>query len=118
RLADLDYRLETSAEKATALGREIESLQTQDPQVMALFTGDPQTEAAIAEFAASAQAYEAAFAEMTELQSRIDAMVVELRAVGDALRADGSAALQAVSGNFNATGAAGFGVQASILTQF
>jgi methyl-accepting chemotaxis protein len=55
---------------------------------------------------------------MTQLQSQIDATVVDLRAVGDALREDATAALRAVSGNFNATGAAGFGVQSSILTQF
>ena len=117
RLADLDYRLETSAEKARALARAIEGLRTQDPAVMALFTGTPETEAKIAEFAASAAAYESAFVEMTRLQAQIDAKVVDLRAVGDGLRSDGTAALRAVSGNFNATGAAGFGVQASILTQ-
>jgi methyl-accepting chemotaxis protein len=118
RLADLDYRLETSAEKAQSLARAIASLQAQDAQTMALFTADPQTSAAIGEFAASAQAYQAAFEHMTQLQSQIDATVVDLRAVGDALREDATAALRAVSGNFNATGAAGFGVQSSILTQF
>ncbi|WP_332719142.1 methyl-accepting chemotaxis protein [Pelagibacterium mangrovi] len=118
RLADLDYRLETSAEKAQSLARAIASLQAQDAETMALFTADPQTSAAIGEFAASAQAYQTAFEHMTQLQSRIDATVVDLRAVGDALREDATAALRAVSGNFNATGAAGFGVQSSILTQF
>lgn len=118
RLADLDYRLETSADTAQALADRITNLQSHDPQVMALFEGDAQTEAAIAEFAGSAQAYEAAFFEMTELQSQIDTGVVELRAVGDQLRADSTAALRAVSGNFNATGSAGFGVQSTILTQF
>ena len=118
RLADLDYRLETSAEKAQSLAQAITSLQTQDSEVMALFIADPETEAAIGQFAQSAQAYEAAFVTMTELQAQIDATVVELRAVGDALRADSTAALRAVSGNFNATGTAGFGVQATILTQF
>eukprot|EP00873_Tetraselmis_striata_P032139 jgi/Tetstr1/452403/TSEL_039439.t1 len=118
RLADLDYRLETSAEKAQTLADRIANLQTHDPQVMALFEGDAETEAAIAEFASSAQAYEAAFVEMTETQSQIDAGIAQLRAVGDQLRADSSAALRAVSGNFNATGSAGFGVQATILTQF
>lgn len=118
RLADLDYRLETSAEKAQALADRIATLQSHDPEIMAVFEGDAETEAAIAEFASSAQAYEAAFVEMTELQSQIDAGVIELRAVGDELRADSTAALRAVSGNFNATGSAGFGVQSTILTQF
>tara|TARA_A100001391_G_scaffold151866_1_gene109647 strand:+ start:263 stop:2596 length:2334 start_codon:yes stop_codon:yes gene_type:complete len=118
RLADLDYRLETSAEKAQALADRITNLQSNDPEVMAVFDGDAETEAAIAEFAGSAQAYQAAFVEMTELQSQIDADVVQLRAVGDQLRADATAALRAVSGNFNATGSAGFGVQSTILTQF
>ncbi|WMT92026.1 methyl-accepting chemotaxis protein [Pelagibacterium sp. H642] len=118
RLADLDYRLETSAEKAQSLAQAIASLQAQDAQTMALFTADPETEAAIEDFAVSAQAYEAAFARMTEVQAQIDATVVELRAIGDGLREDATAALRAVSGNFNATGAAGFGVQATILTQF
>ena len=118
RLADLDYRLETSAEKAQSLAEAIASLQAQDAQTMALFTADPETEAAIGEFASSAQAYEAAFVRMTELQAQIDATTVELRAVGESLREDATAALRAVSGNFNATGAAGFGVQATILTQF
>tara|TARA_R100000365_G_C2745882_1_gene74929 strand:- start:2870 stop:3568 length:699 start_codon:yes stop_codon:yes gene_type:complete len=107
RLADLDYRLETSAEKAQTLADRITNLQSNDPEVMAVFDGDAETEAAIAEFAGSAQAYQAAFVEMTELQSQIDADVVQLRAVGDQLRADATAALRAVSGNFNATGSAG-----------
>ncbi|WP_417583232.1 methyl-accepting chemotaxis protein [Pelagibacterium sp.] len=118
RLADLDYRLETSAEKAQALADRIATLQANDAEVMAVFEGDAQTEAAIAAFASSAQAYETAFVEMTALQSQIDAGVVELRAAGDQLRADATAALRAVSGNFNATGSAGFGVQSTILTQF
>ena len=118
RLADLDYRLETSAEKAGLLAERIESLQSQDAEVTALFMGDAETEAAIQAFSDSAAAYQAAFVEMTELQSQIDATTLELRAVGDALREDATAALRAVSGNFNATGAAGFGVQSTILTQF
>lgn len=118
RLADLDYRLETSADKAAALGERIASLHIDDPQAMALFSGDPESEAALANFSQSAMAYDAAFATLTEHQTAIEASVAQLRAVGDTLREDANAALRAVSGNFNATGSAGFGVQSTILTQF
>ena len=43
---------------------------------------------------------------------------VEVEREKDALEGALPAALRAVSGNFNATGSAGFGVQSTILTQF
>ncbi|WP_246473041.1 methyl-accepting chemotaxis protein [Pelagibacterium limicola] len=118
RLADLDYRLETSAGKASELASRIETLMLRDPEVLALFENDAQGLAALEQFSASASAYQTAFVAMTGLQTQVDEKIVELRTIGEKLRADANAALRAVSGNFNATGAAGFAVQATILTQF
>jgi len=118
RMADLDYRLETSSEKAQALAARIAALQANDTEISALFADDPEAQAALVEFAQSAQAYQDAFDTMSAYQDRIDAITAELAQVGSTLRTDANGALQAVSGNFNATGSAGFAVQGTILTQF
>ncbi|WP_164730612.1 methyl-accepting chemotaxis protein [Pelagibacterium montanilacus] len=118
RLADLDFRLDPSPRAAAELGARIASLRQSDPERAALFAGDPDAAVALTDFQGTASLYQSAFASLTAYQAEIEALTAQMAEVGDRLRADSASALQAVSGNFNATGAAGFAVQHAILTQF